>query len=79
MCGDRRKRSLAAYSDTLWVDFEMIKVPIPIGYDEVLRSEYGEDYMTPTKGTVAHEFPYFKIQEKIILFNNRLGQLGDIF
>ena len=79
MCGDRRKRSLEAYSETIMVDFEMIKVPIPVGYDEVLKSEYGENYMTPIKGTTGHDYPFYKNQERKILFHNRIGQIGDIF
>ena len=79
MCGARRKRPVDAYSKTVWMDYEMLKVPVPIGYDEVLRTEYGDNYMTPVKGTAGHDYPYYKIQEKKILFNNRIGQIGDIF
>ena len=32
------------FDDVLYVDFEGYKMPIPIGYDEVLKSEFG-DYM----------------------------------
>ncbi len=79
MCGDRRKRTLDAYSDTNLMDFEMLKAPVPIGYDEVLRTEYGDEYMTPIKGATGHLYPYYKIQDIKILFNNRIGQIGDIF
>ena len=35
---------MTCFSDIKWVDFEGYKMPIPIGYDEMLRSQYG-DYM----------------------------------
>lgn len=35
---------LSCYSDVKWVDFEGYKMPIPIGYDTILRNEFG-DYM----------------------------------
>ena len=79
MYGNNRKRSLDAYSDTIWVEFEMIKVPIPIGYEEVLKMQYGNSYMTPIKGSASHDYPYFKLQEKKILFHNKIGQMGDIY
>lgn len=34
----------SCYSDVKWVDFEGYKMPIPIGYDTILRNEFG-DYM----------------------------------
>ena len=79
MYGDNRKRSLDAYSDTIWVDFEMIKVPIPIGYDEVLKMQYGANYLTPVRGAASHDYPHYKLQEKKILFHNKIGQMGDIY
>ena len=30
---------------TVWMDYEFLKVPVPIGYDEFLRDNYGDDYM----------------------------------
>ena len=43
---------------TLWVDFEYIKLPIPKGYDEVLKDQYGE-YMTPIKCPTLHGYVVF--------------------
>ena len=34
------------FSETLMLDYEDIKVPVPSGYDSILRRVYG-DYMTP--------------------------------
>ncbi len=48
------------FSETEYLDFEGLKLPCPIGYKEVLRAEFGEDYMTPKKWTADHSYPYYK-------------------
>ena len=40
-------------SDTIWVNFESIKVPIPKEYDNLLKHSYG-DYMTPVQEPTNH-------------------------
>lgn len=35
------------FNDVVWVDFEHISLPIPTGYDELLKYMYGDDYMVP--------------------------------
>lgn len=47
------RRNLEWYSDTLYMPFEHIMIPVPIGYDEILKNEYG-DYMTPVKAPTMH-------------------------
>lgn len=42
------------YDDTVWLDFEDIKVPAPVGWDEYLRTQYGDNYMTPMKDPTLH-------------------------
>ena len=37
------------FDETLFVPFEYLQVPVPAGYDEFLRTQYGDDYMTPQK------------------------------
>ncbi|WP_027206642.1 hypothetical protein [Butyrivibrio fibrisolvens] len=76
---DRKKRPLSAFSEIIYADFEFTKVPIPSGYADVLKAEYGEDYMTPIKNLSLHDYPHFKNQERSILAFNTIGQLGDIF
>lgn len=42
------------YDNTVWMDFEDIKVPLPAGYDRSLRILYGDDYMTPRHDPTEH-------------------------
>ncbi|MBP3277954.1 MAG: LicD family protein [Butyrivibrio sp.] len=75
----KKMRPTSAFARSLYVEFELIKAPIPVGYDEVLRSVYGSQYMTPKKGGTSHDYPHFLGNERIILSSSILGQLGDIF
>ncbi len=72
-------RPLSVYSKTLFVEYEMIKAPVPIGYNTILRSTYGDSYYITKRGTSAHDYPHFANQERLILSYSKLGQLGDIF
>jgi lipopolysaccharide cholinephosphotransferase len=49
----RRKREW--YSDVVYLPFEDMMVPAPIGYEEVLKVQYGPDWRTPVKGASGHE------------------------
>lgn len=51
------------YGESIEVPFENITIPIPSGYDGVLRVLYGENYMTPIKGAADHEYPFYKSQD----------------
>ena len=42
------------FDDTLWLDFEQTKVPVPAGYDTFLRTQYGDHYMTPVMAPNSH-------------------------
>lgn len=42
------------FEKTVWLPFETIELPIPAGYHELLKHEYG-DYMKPVKGTSMHD------------------------
>ncbi len=42
------------YEETVWLDFEDIKVPAPVGWDEYLRVQYGDNYMTPMQDPTLH-------------------------
>lgn len=48
------------YSDCVWLPFENIMVPAPIGYSDILTAIYG-DYMTPVQNSL-HDYPFYKKQ-----------------
>lgn len=45
------------YEDVIYMPFENTMVPVPVGYDEILKCQYG-DYMTPVQGGTWHEGIY---------------------
>lgn len=42
------------FDETVWLNFETLKVPVPQRYDEYLRLMYGDDYMTPRQVPTVH-------------------------
>jgi len=54
------------YAYTIEVPFENTTIPIPIGYDKILRKRYGEDYMTPIQCASSHEYPFYRNQEEVL-------------
>lgn len=46
--------SKAAYSDCVEMQFQSMTVNAPIGYDEILKLWYGNDYMTPKNEPAFH-------------------------
>lgn len=55
--------SKKCFEKAVWVPFENIKLPIPIGYDEVLKTYFGNDYMTPLIVPSEHGETYFDAKE----------------
>lgn len=53
------------FSETVLKPFENILVPVPNGYDEILKAVYG-DYWVPVRGTQAHDYPLYKSQLSMI-------------
>lgn len=47
------RKELSEFEGTLYVPFEMLIVPIPSGWDSILKRLYG-DYMTPVQGGSNH-------------------------
>ncbi len=47
-----------AYKDVCLLSFESVKLPAPVGYDAVLKWEFG-DYMKIVIGGGDHEYPFF--------------------
>jgi lipopolysaccharide cholinephosphotransferase len=49
------------FSDQIRLPFEYTTIPVPVGYEEFLRSKYG-DYMTPVRNGGGHDYPFYKVQ-----------------
>ena len=54
-----------AYDKAIMMPFENIEIPVPVGYDEVLKLEFG-DYMTMIRSNGSHEYPFYKDQQEIL-------------
>jgi lipopolysaccharide cholinephosphotransferase len=55
------------YSETILMDFEYIKVPMPIGYEEILGYKYGKEWRTPRLVRSSHDYPYYQKQHEFDL------------
>lgn len=42
------------YDSVIYMPFEMLQCPVPVGYEGVLEGYYGKDYMTPYQAPNAH-------------------------
>ena len=52
--GNDRKYPKNCFEDTIYMQFENIQIPVPIGYDYILKKYYG-DYMSPIHEKNNHE------------------------
>lgn len=67
-------KHLACYDEALMLPFEHIQVPVPVGYDELLRLEYG-DYMKPVKAPTQHGTMLFDAERSYEYYTkNRVGE-----
>lgn len=64
------------FSDTIYLDFEYIKVPCPINFDEYLKSNYG-DYLVPKKGTQRHSQMFFDVDHDYSYYDKRIKNIRD--
>lgn len=51
------------YDKQIWLPFENTLLPVPSGYDEMLRKRYG-DYMKLVRNCGGHDYPFFETQKK---------------
>lgn len=51
------------YSDCVRLPFENTTIPVPIGYDAMLKRRYGE-YLNIRKNVGGHDYPFFESQQE---------------
>lgn len=51
------------YDKQIWLPFEELLLPVPSGYDAMLRQRYG-DYMKLVRNNSGHNYPFFETQKK---------------
>jgi len=51
------------YAESIDMPFETTTIPIPIGYEGILKIKYGDNYMTPIMNASSHDYPFYKEQE----------------
>ncbi|MBE5865440.1 MAG: hypothetical protein E7292_04385 [Lachnospiraceae bacterium] len=56
----------SCYESFIEMPFENITIPVPVGYEQILKLRYGENYMTPIKRWDTHKYPYFTEQEDLL-------------
>jgi len=52
--GDEIMFDCHIFDETVLMPFEHLQVPVPKGYDKFLRTQYGDNYMTPMKAPNYH-------------------------
>lgn len=57
---EKRIRSPELYKETIWLPFEFIEVPVPIGYDKYLKNRFG-NYMEPSQISNSHGKTLFDV------------------
>lgn len=53
------------FDNTQYMPFETTQIPVPAGWHEILTAIYG-DYCTPVYNSAAHDYPFYKKQERIL-------------
>lgn len=62
----RNRKPRTAYASSIMMPFEHIMIPVPTGYDTVLKVAYGDNYMTPVRAANSHNYPNYAGEEKIL-------------
>jgi lipopolysaccharide cholinephosphotransferase len=64
MESERLPRDKDLYNETIMIDFEYIKLPVPCGYHKILSTVYG-DYMIPIQSSSAHNDVFFDTEHPV--------------
>lgn len=57
---EKRIRLAELYKETIWLPFEFMEVPVPIGYDTYLKNRFG-NYMEPVQIPNSHGGAFFDV------------------
>lgn len=65
------------YATSIRMPFENTTIPVPAGYDMLLRKKYGEDYMTPINMEPGHDYPFYNkaISEVATIKNQKFDEV----
>ncbi len=78
-CKGDVRRKLTSYNETVYMPFEIMEVPVPSGYEDVLTVRFGENYMAPQQQKGAHEYPFYMAQDRKILAYRYGSTLQEIY
>lgn len=53
------------YADSIRMPFDVISIPVPVGYDHVLKCKYG-DYMKNVRSGGGHNYPYHTAHDEFM-------------
>lgn len=57
---------VCCYQSVIEMPFEKTTIPVPVGYDTILKIKYGPEYMTPVQGGGSHDYPFYAKQEQAL-------------
>lgn len=63
--------------NTIEIPFENTVIPVPIGYDRILKTKYGNNYMIPLYNGGSHEYPFIRNHQDLF-FDFWLKNYGEI-
>ena len=63
--GHRFRMPKEYFSNSVRIPFENMRVPVPVGYDALLKYMFG-DYMSCVRTWDNHNYPFYKIQQEML-------------
>lgn len=63
------------FSESMEYPFENTTIAVPKEYDLVLKSRFGENYMTPVMEPSAHDYPFYRTMIEVLID----GDTGELY